>query len=176
MDIISHSFFSRGEIQRCRKKVTEISHFLDIQKEEFEDLQNLLLNAVASLAPSEGASGEMEEISDNEMTVPEPPQDDGGDIAHADIVPFETTTDIAPADCLPSETTTTDIAPADCLPSETTTTDIAPADCLPSETITTDIAHADLVPFETTTTDKKSTEASGTTNESAKTAGSTANV
>jgi hypothetical protein len=116
MDIISHTLFSRGEIQRCRKKVTEIGHFLDIQKEEFEDLQNLLLNAVASVAPSEGASGELEEISDKEMTVPEPPQEDG------------------------------------------------------------DIAPADLVPSETTTTDKKSTEASGTTNESAKTAESAANV
>ena len=65
MDIISHIPSSKGEIQRCGKEVTEISHLLNIQKEEFEDLQNLLLNAVASLAPSEGASGEMEEISDN---------------------------------------------------------------------------------------------------------------
>jgi len=146
MDIISHTPFSRGEIQRCRKKVTEIGHFLDIQKEEFEDLQNLLLNAVASLAPSEGASGEMEEISDNEMTVPEPPQEDGGDIAPADIVP--------------PETTTTDIAPADCVPSENRTTDIAPAVIVPSEI----------------TTDNKSSEASGTTNECAKTTQLTANV
>jgi hypothetical protein len=177
MDTISHTLFSRGEIQRSRKKVTEIGHFLDIQKEEFEDLQNLLLNAVASLAPSEGASGEMEEISDNEMTVPEPPQEDGGDIVPAVCVPSETTTtDIAPADLMPSETTTTDIAPADLMPSETTTTDTVPADLVPSETTTTDIAPADLVPPETTTTDKKSTEASGTTNESAKTAESTANV
>ena len=71
--------------------MTEICHFLDIQKEEFEDIQNLLLNAVASLAPSEGATGEMEEISDNDMTVPGPPQEDGGDV---------------PAVCMPSETTT----------------------------------------------------------------------
>jgi hypothetical protein len=153
--------------------VTEIGHFLDIQKEEFEDLQNLLLNAVASLAPSEGASGEMEEISDNEMTVPEPPQE-GGYIAPADIVPSETTTtDIAPANCVPSENTTTDIAPADLVPSEITT-DI-PANCVPSETTTTGIAPGDIVPSEITTTDK-STEASGTTNEGAKTAELTTNV
>ena len=62
MDIISHTLFSRGEIQRCRKKVTETGHFLDIQKEEFEDLQNLLLNVTASPAPSEAASGEMEDF------------------------------------------------------------------------------------------------------------------
>ena len=145
MDIISHTLFSRGEIQRCRKKVTEISHFLDIQKEEFEDLQNLLLNAVASLAPSEGASGEMEEISDNEIT--EPPQEDGGDNASAE--------------CVPPETTPTDIAPAEYMPSEATTTDIAPAECVPPDATTTDI---------------KSTEASGTTNKSAKTPESTINV
>jgi hypothetical protein len=97
--------------------VIEIGHFLDIQKEEFEDLQNLLLNAVESLAPSEGACGEMEEISDYQMAVAEPPQEEGEDVV--------------------------------------------PADCVPSETLATDI---------------KSTEASGTTNESAKPAESTSNV
>jgi hypothetical protein len=160
--------------------VTEISHFLDIQKEEFEDLQNLLLNAVASLAPSQGASGEMEEISDYQKAVPEPPQEDGEDVVPADRVPSETfTTDIkstenvAPADSVPSETFTIDtkstenVVPADCVPFETFTTDIksienvAPADCVPSETLTTAI---------------KSTEASETTNESEKIAGSTSNV
>jgi hypothetical protein len=127
--------------------VTEIGHFLDIQKEEFEDLQNLLLNAVASLATSEAETGEMEETSDNEMSVPESPQEDGGDIA-----------------------------PAVCVPPETTTTDIAPADRVPPETITTDIALDDHVPCATTTTDINSTEASATTNDSAQRAESTANV
>jgi hypothetical protein len=206
MDIISHTLFSRGEIQRCRKKVTEIGHFLDIQKEEFEDLKNLLLNAVASLASSEAASREMDEISDNETTVPEPPQEDGRDIAPAVCIPPETTTDIAPADSVPPQTTTTGIAPADSVPPEiittgvappdsvppeTTTrgtaradsvppeiitTGIAPADSMPPETTTTDIPPADCVPHENTTTDMKSTEASGTTNESPKTTESTANV
>ena len=177
MDIISHTLFSRAEIQRCRKKVTEISHFLDIQKEEFEDLQNLLLNAAASLAPSEEASGEMEDISGNEMTVPKPPQEDGRDIAPAVCVPSEnTTTDIAPAELVPSETTTTDIVPVDSVPPENTPTDIAPVDSVPPENTPTNIAPAECEPPETTTTDKKSTEASGTTNESTKTAESTTNI
>ena len=150
MDIIAHTLFSRGEIQRCRKKVTEIGHFLDIQKEEFEDLQNLLLNAVASLAPSEAASAEMEEISDDEMTASERPQEDGRDIAPVDSVPSENmTTDIAPPGLVPP-TTITDIAPAGLVPPETTITDIAPGGLVPTMTIT-DIASADLVPPETTT-------------------------
>jgi len=165
MDIIAHTLFSRGEIQRCRKKVTEIGHFLDIQKEEFEDLQNLLLNVTASPAPSEAASGEMEEISDDEMTASERPQEDGRDIAPVDSVPSEnmttdiappglvpptTITDIAPAGLVPPETTITDIAPAGLVPPETTITDIAPGGLVPTMTIT-DIASADLVPPETTT-------------------------
>jgi hypothetical protein len=154
MDIISHTLFSRGEIQWCRKKVTEISHFLDIQKEEFEDLQNLLLNAVASLAPSEEASGEMEEISDNEMTAPEPPQENGEDNVPADRVPSDnTTTVIAHVDRVPSEITTIDIAPADCAPSDTTTIEIALTDCVQPENTTTVIALAHCVPSDTTTID-----------------------
>jgi len=144
---ISHIPSSGVKIQWCGKEVTEIGNLLDIQKEEFEDLQNLLLNVVASLAPSEGAYAEMEEISDNEMTVSEPPQEDSRDIASAVCVPSEnTTTHIAPADLVPYETTFTDIAPVDSVPSETTTTDTAPADLVPSEITTTDIAPVDGVP------------------------------
>ena len=122
-DITSHTVFSRGEIQRCRKKVIEICHFLDVQKEEFEDLQNLLLNAMASLASSEEASGEMEEISDYQMAVPEPQEEEEEEEEEHDD-------DDAPTDYMPSETLATDIKSTDY---------IAPADCVPSETLATDI-------------------------------------
>jgi len=113
----------------------------------------------------------------NEMTFSERPQEDGRDIAPVDIVPSENiTTDTGPVHSVPSQNTTTDTAPAEHSLSEIKTTASAPADLVPPETTTTDIAPADLVPPETTTTDMKSTEASGTTNESAKTAESTINV
>ena len=98
----------------------------------------------------------------NEMTFSERPQEDGRDIAPVDIVP--------------SENITTDTGPVHSVPSQNTTTDTAPAEHSLSEIKTTASAPADLVPPETTTTDMKSTEASGTTNESAKTAESTTNV
>jgi hypothetical protein len=85
--------------------VIEICHFLDVQKEEFEDLQNLLLNAMASLASSEEASGEMEEISDYQMAVPEPQEEEEEEEeAHDDD-----DDDDAPTDYMPSETLATDI-------------------------------------------------------------------
>jgi hypothetical protein len=85
-------YVSRGEEQRSRKKVIEISHFLDIQKQQFEDLQTLLQNAVASLVPSEEEPHETKQrAGPHTAAVPQPLQTDGRDTPAAiSVVDSET--------------------------------------------------------------------------------------
>jgi hypothetical protein len=72
--------FSRGEVQRSRKKVTEISHFLDVQKEQFEHLQALLPHAAASRVPSEEEPSETKQrAGSHTAAVPQPLERDGKD-------------------------------------------------------------------------------------------------
>lgn len=85
--------FRRGEVQRSRQRVIEINHFLDIQREQFEDLQTLLLNAVASLLPSE------EEHSETEQKPgPQPLARDSKDAPSTNAVLSKTSTTDATAD------------------------------------------------------------------------------
>jgi hypothetical protein len=89
--------FSRGEVQRSRKKVIEINHFLDIQREQFEDLQTLLLNAVASLVPSKVEPSETKQKPGSQSAVPQPPAKDGKDVPATDAVPSKTSASDADA-------------------------------------------------------------------------------
>ncbi|KAJ9580124.1 hypothetical protein L9F63_004197 [Diploptera punctata] len=71
----------KEEIRRSRKKVTEIHHFLDLQREEFEDFHIFALDIQASVSSEnmkeEGTvslytEGEKSEISEISSILPEP--------------------------------------------------------------------------------------------------------
>jgi hypothetical protein len=84
--------FPRGEVQRSRERVIEINHFLDIQREQYEDLQTLLLNAVASLMPSEEEHSEIQQKPGPQTAVPQPLAKDGKDAPPTNAVLSKTST------------------------------------------------------------------------------------
>lgn len=84
--------FPRGEVQRSRERVIEINHFLDIQREQFEDLQTLLLNAVASLIPSEEEHNETKQKPGSQTAVPQPLAKDDKDAPATNAVLSKTST------------------------------------------------------------------------------------
>lgn len=79
-------------MQRSRQRVIEINHFLDIQREQFEDLQTLLLNAVASLLPSEEEHSETEQKLGPQTAVPQPLARDSKDAPSTNAVLSKTST------------------------------------------------------------------------------------
>jgi hypothetical protein len=89
--------FSRSEVQRSRKKVIEISHFLDNQREQFEDLQTLLLNAMGSLVPSEEEPGVTKQWARSLAAGPQPPEQYGKDVPAADAVSLSGTSTVGTA-------------------------------------------------------------------------------
>lgn len=65
----------------------EINHFLDIQREELEDIQALFLRAMASPVPPEGTLAKTEKISELQTAVPEVMGEESEDSPAADTVP-----------------------------------------------------------------------------------------
>jgi DNA replication initiation complex subunit (GINS family) len=88
----------RGEVKRSREGVIEISHFLDMQREQFEDLHTLLLNAVASLMPSEEEHSETKQKPQPQTAVPQQLAKDSKDPPATNTVRSETSTADAAAD------------------------------------------------------------------------------
>jgi hypothetical protein len=114
--------------------VIEINHFLDIQREEFEDLQALSLIAMASPVPAEGTPAETEESSGLQTAVPQVTNEEGEDAAATDTVPSESSAtekageDAAATDTVPSKSSATeeegeDAAATYTVPSESSATD-----------------------------------------------------